>query len=722
MKRLLSFGLLLFLSCSVTQDVQRVSLVPLLPYANQEVVLAARGPVGAAEAQPFLGPGFEVNRALGTARALQNEVSVSFHCFRLEDLSLSLEVMAPTTEEIVVMLNNHRLGSLAATSDWTTGTLSVPSRHLERGPNKLTLQAADRCTLREFSLRPSRPFQPVVADGDSLVIPAGGFVELPLENSLDTVFRADLEPWPGTEDWELKITLASDEAPKLLETSYSTGQPVELALPPLGRPVTLKLEATKNSGVRVRRPVLSFGGMEAQPSQAPLYVPPSKHPNIILLVVDTLRADRLTLYGYAHPTAPSLERLAADAVTYSDVTAEAPWTKPSIATILTSLDTKKHGVAELFDVLPAECLTLAETLQANGYQTAAIIANPLLGKDFGYSQGFGHFEVLEHQSRAESVFDRANQWLASRDPQRPFLLYLHLFDPHVPYDPPSEYAATWLRRHGLQSSPGVESWTANGQDHWLAGYLALTLELERECQTGHATRSPGMVEQGSALYDGEIEYTDRQLGRWLETIKELGLYDDSMIVFTSDHGEEFGEHGHLGHLHSLYQQLLAVPLLIKFPTNVRAGECITESCHHLDILPTILEVAGLPTPAKAMGRSLTRQAAPVPHLSRVDAGSEATRLAKLSDEHKATVGHSRGYSLRSGNLKFIRFEASRVPVAPLALYDLSKDPGELNNLAPERPATLLWLNSLVARRLTGSSTITPKRENPGSLESLPYLR
>ncbi len=347
----------------------------------------------------------------------------------------------------------------------------------------------------------------------------------------------------------------------------------------------------------------------------------------------------------------------------------------------------------------------------------------MLSSDFGFPQGFDSYQVLEHQTRGEQVTELAEEWLASRDSKRPFFLYLHLFDPHVPYDPPSPYANRWLEEHGLTPGNRLNNWSDNAEEKWLAGYLELTLKLEQASRIGQELISLDALKEGSAMYDGEVAYSDAQFGRWLEHLKKEGLYQDSLIVFTSDHGEEFGEHGHLGHLHSLYQQLLAVPLVLKYPKGQRAGERVSQTCHHLDVFPTLLQAAGAPIPEKILGRALQSQPdGPRVHLSRVDAGSEALRFDLIPQELRSQVGHSRGYALRLGALKYVRFEASRVPIPALALYDLASDPQEKTNLLDQRPVTALWLDSLLQQRLAGESSKATKTLLPKDVQSLPYLR
>lgn len=365
-------------------------------------------------------------------------------------------------------------------------------------------------------------------------------------------------------------------------------------LPGKGRHLLRLALRSEGGAVRLARPrVVS--------EAPPLAAPPARQkveprPNVVIYLVDTLRADRLGCYGYPKPTSPHLDRFAEGATLFENAVAQAPWTRPSVASVLTGLNPLAHGVRTLEDRLPDAAGTLAERLRAAGYRTAAFSTNAHVGTDTGFAQGFDDFLFLPQEDSA-SVSRRIAAWL-DRLRQERFLLYVHTLDPHSPYTPPLD-----LRR---RFAPGARP-EAGSREHLRRIYAV------------RGKRRADRIAEVDPLYDAEIAANDRSFGALLSALKERRLFEDSLIVFVSDHGEALGERGAFGHAQSLYAEELDVPLVVKLPGQTR-GERVSRLSQHVDLLPTVLAATGLPPASGLPGRDLfgppgEREPAAFSHLS-----------------------------------------------------------------------------------------------------------
>jgi arylsulfatase A-like enzyme len=299
------------------------------------------------------------------------------------------------------------------------------------------------------------------------------------------------------------------------------------------------------------------------------------------MTLDTTRADHLGVYGYERPTSPNLDELAAHAEVYEKAYSTSSWTLPAHASLFTGRYPRSHGMRHdpagelvLADAIDApegirarglsdEALTLAEILQAAGYRTGAVVAGPWLHRSFGLSRGFVHYddEAVHSARRAAEVTDGALRWLEQGD--EPFFLFLNYFDPHAPYAPPPRYRKTFLPR-------GAE----------------VNLRSSR---------------QAPALYDAEILYMDEQVGRLLRALRERGLYDDTLVIVTADHGELLGDRGTWGHERYLWEPLVRVPLVVKRPGPRQPGRREQAPISIVDVLPLVLEAVGLEPPGGVQG-------------------------------------------------------------------------------------------------------------------------
>ncbi|MDH3255391.1 MAG: sulfatase, partial [Acidobacteriota bacterium] len=308
--------------------------------------------------------------------------------------------------------------------------------------------------------------------------------------------------------------------------------------------------------------------------------------NVILISIDTLRADHLASYGYEKATSPHLDRLRADAVQFEQAIAQAPSTLHSHASILSSLLPHHHRASWAAKTrLPEEVTSLPEILHSAGYQTAAFTGGGQMDRVFGLDQGFDVYRQPGSE-RFQGTVRSALEWLQEAK-QAPFFLFLHSYEPHHPYAPAPEYARLF--------------------EHDYSGPLpaAISVDLLRQINRDEVEIDADDLEHIIATYDAEIRSMDDGLGHLVEWLRQMELYDDTMIVFTSDHGEEFGEHGRIGwHSHSLYDELLRVPLVVKLPGAAHAGASVSDVVRSLDIAPTILATIGLPAPEDFAGTSL----------------------------------------------------------------------------------------------------------------------
>ena len=322
----------------------------------------------------------------------------------------------------------------------------------------------------------------------------------------------------------------------------------------------------------------SVGVACAQEGEADL----DRAPNVILVCLDTLRADHLGCYGYERrPTTPFLDSLAAESLQFVDTSATACWTKPSVPSILTGTLPMQHGVyrgsardeaGSFSDVLPQEAVPLAEVFGDSGYQTAAFVKNSQLRAGMGFEQGF---EIYRDQAGdAREIRWRATDWLDARDPQKPFFLYLHMLDAHWPYPVPDAYALLFTE---MEIAQRIRS------GDWRA--------LRAAVNNGKKEMSAEDLEALIALYDGAIRYMDDQLALLWQKLEREGTADNTILCVLADHGEEFLEHGRLGHGHGLYENLLAVPWILHRPG--RKPRRIETPVSLLDVFPTLLASAGI---------------------------------------------------------------------------------------------------------------------------------
>jgi arylsulfatase A-like enzyme len=394
------------------------------------------------------------------------------------------------------------------------------------------------------------------------------------------------------------------------------------------------------------------------------------NPLVIVYLVDTLRADHTTPYGYPRETTPQLKAFARDAVLFEEAMAHASWTKPSVASLMTSRLPSRHRAVQLRDPLDSGQVTLAEMLDAKGFATGAVIANSVIyAADANFQQGFEVFLGLHGEEGRRSkvvdtrlVVDQALEFVDSRR-GLPTFLYVHTMDPHVPYAPPPPFD-TMFEPRASPGHPGLDP----------RSDFKEPLDRERLI----------------AQYDGDIAYGDQQFGRFIDELKKRGVYDDALIFFVADHGEEFQDHGEWLHGKSVFDELIHVPLIVKFSGKRGAGSRVRQMVALSDVLPTVLEALDLkvPDPPAIVGRPLQGVAfgnAPEPPV-----------VSEISHRGFVSTG------IRTGVAKYVRRFA---PQADELFFDLAGDPKETRNLIDQKPEALRRLRSAVEATMQ----VTPYR-------------
>ena len=356
---------------------------------------------------------------------------------------------------------------------------------------------------------------------------------------------------------------------------------------------------------------------------------PDKIDTIILISIDTIRADHVSCYGYKRRTTPNIDQLAKDSLFFQDAFSTIPITLPAHSSMLTGLIPPTHGVHDNFEMrLPEEMLTLPEIMKDNGYSTYGIISSVVLVSKFGIDQGFDVFDdafagqaeiTTKSERKGEETTQNAIEWLTANSDKKKFM-FIHYYDPHTAYAPPEPFS-----------------------------------------------------KQFAHPYDGEIAFTDHCIGRVIDKLKSLKLYNDALIVIVGDHGEMLGEHHEHSHTFFVYQNAIRVPMMFKLPNNAYAIK-VTEPSSIIDIPPTVLALAGIDIPEKMQGINLLSLAQNI--IAKPASGSESTidKRALFSESLTPTKYNANSLlSVISGDWHYIQTTKPEI-------YNRIKDPAETNNL------------------------------------------
>lgn len=601
-------------------------------------------------------------------------------------LTLRVRVKPIGSRNLTIYFNNQALSSVTLDSaEFKDYDIAVPAQHVVLGENHLLWRlggtqmhqgqavsiAVDSVSVfegtppaRYAGLSYAGLVQKVKSDGDArraIVLRTPARLSWHTEVLKDAKFGfrfANLSPkTPG----RIKVTVSTDEAGAktvyegLAKDSWDT-QLVSLAKW-AGQTVKLDVHAqADHAGVRL---ALAEPGLYRTKVEAPETIKPAK--NIVLLVIDTMRADKLKPYNAStRVRTPVLDQISREGVVFAQAQSPENWTKPSVASILTSLYPESHRTKDMEAKLPQAATLLSELCKQNGMTTGSFIANGHVSDRFGFKQGWDFYTNYIRESKnsdAERVFGEAAAWIEKNKDKR-FFTFIQTIDPHVPYDPPGEF----LKLYDGQpyTGPINPRRTAQVQVDASQGKLAL------------AARDKQYLE---ALYDGEVSYHDHHLGMFIERLKAMGVYDNTVFVITADHGEEFGDHGKYGHGHTVYQELLHVPLSFRLPKVVPAARTVGYTVSTVDVTPTILQLAGIKIPQTMEGHSLWE------YMHGVVPDRPSAAFSDFLDNRRV---------VRAGRWKFIQ----RGGKGDGTLFDLQRDPDELRELNPARSA-IAWRYSRI---------------------------
>ncbi len=340
-----------------------------------------------------------------------------------------------------------------------------------------------------------------------------------------------------------------------------------------------------------------------------IVAPNSKRPNVLFLVIDTLRLDHVGCYGYGRDTTPHLDALAQDAVRFTHFTPQSSWTKPSVASFLTGLYPEVHGARDTGDVMRGDLPSLAACLAAGGYATHGVVANDYLLPHWGFGRDFENYEWIHSARRDNVLMDRVVD-LAGFEAGRPWFLYVHAMGPHSPYWPREEaYFSKFQPEEKRRGPEEIREAISSCRYSPLVHQTRKVLGIPKPAEGAELPPMSSFFPEKELprlcvdLYDGEIAFTDLQVGRLVEYLKESGQYDDTLLIVTSDHGEEFWDHGSVYHGQTLYEEQLRVPFLMKLPKGRDAGEVYEGVVNGIDLAPTLLELLKLPPEPRFHGRS-----------------------------------------------------------------------------------------------------------------------
>jgi len=420
-----------------------------------------------------------------------------------------------------------------------------------------------------------------------------------------------------------------------------------------------------------------------------------KAPNIILISIDTLCASHLGCYGYNRPTTPTLDKFASEGMLFEDVSTPSPWTLPAHASLLTGLYPNRNGLKSHYNSLPADVVTWAEVLREHGYLTAAIINSHNLSKRYGLDRGFDDFTyVKETLKLAEptKVEDKAHEWLSKHN-SKPFFLFLHYYDVHSDYHSLPQYEEQFVRPY-----QGIAD-----------GSTAQLLRFRKDLFPLDDDDAKHLID----LYDAGIRQMDDGMARLFALLEKKDMLDNTLIIVTSDHGEEFLEHGGVLHGRTQFQEVIHVPLLIRGP-GIPHSKRLRHITSLVDVMPTMLSLLGISPPATLDGINLCplwqKSNAQLPQRYIF---AEADHNNKINDAKRA-VRHLQ-YKLHYDRLS-----------KETQLYDLSDDPGEKVDVAHKHTqlvdSMLSSLKDFMNTRKTGRKLDSLSPEEIKSLKSLGYLQ
>jgi len=629
--------------------------------------------------------------------ARRSTIDVRYRSSEAEELTLLCGVPDAGTGgvRVSVLLNGRRLGIVRFSREMEVARFPLNARRVRPGVNRIEIKkpAGDPATGTNalvcsfFGIgrlgaapRPALSWDPLPSDGGALVIEPGQTFEVFLRHPAGA--RFSLELCRGS------LKLVAEHSPHdVFVQDLETGPLREIAVPG-NRSGFARLELVAGSrGARICRLQLMADDTPGTSRATRLRGPERRPRNLLLIIVDTLRADRLGVYGDSRGLTPSIDALAAQGLLFENVVAQSAWTSPATASILTGTNPTTHGIRRLGDTIAPSVPSLAKILAGAGFSTAAITTNINVRPELGFDRGFASYRYLPESdarkgfyAQAEEVQAEASAWL-DRDPGQPFFLYLHLSEPHAPYAPAAEARARFA-----QGTPSAATAAAADPLDHLSNLTGTSMGASRVEDLAWV----------SSLYDAEVATVDAMLGQLRKDLEARGLWETTLVVLTSDHGEAFGEHGFAGHGYSVFSEEVQVPLIFGWGGEEHEAQRAAGLARQIDVLPTILDLLGVSASAGIEGVSLM-QASP----------REAFTETRL---------HRPGTSgLILDDLKVVRSQG-RGSGSRLAVYDLGENPAESKDVIGEHAAFAGWAEQELRRR-DFLAPITRKVRADPSIES-----
>ncbi len=599
---------------------------------------------------------------------------------------LRMRARAVSDGRLTVYVDGQTVGLATLPTDGSYGLvdLTIPEERLHLGENLVQLRVPSTGALQ----RPASEGGPIPSAGILVdwirVEPASGASDAsvpapPAPEALASVGtdHASLSIGDG---WTLGYTMEVPAQAHLRGSAEGEGHVEVLALRDGEPPLTLgritaggfDLDLARLAGSVARIDLRASGAMRlVDPAIATLGRAPTRArpriQNVLVYLTDTLRADKLHPYRPdSRVRTPALDAWARDAAILLGGHSQENWTKPSVATLLSGLFPWEHHASSEDAVVPADVQLLGERL-GRDYYSGAFIANGFCSDRFGFRQGWDTFRNYIREGRrtqAEFIAADVLAWLDARPTDRPFFLYVHTVDPHVPYLPPANLLALY------DPNPYDGPVDFNRDRETLERIKAGSLRVNARDR-----------EHLEALYDGEITYHDTHFGSIMEALERRGLADETLVVFTADHGEEFFDHGSVGHGHSVYEELIRVPLIVHVPGVTDGGLRLEDSVGLVDVLPTIFDALGREIPSDLSGESF------LPLL-----------LGEAPDAPRVTVtGFMEGWrAVNVGRLKLIQRTERRV-----ILHDTREDPSEQTDVSASRPIAVRYARGVLGLALAG---------------------
>jgi arylsulfatase A-like enzyme len=592
------------------------------------------------------------------------------------------------SQVVIVRVNGRRVGTMQIERELREQRMLIPARFQQRGENEIALgmrmgRGINRLPVAYDTLRivsPESEAGPVPeVIQQKLVLPASAtieyFLRVPPQQPLLRFAVAGQAP-----QLQVTATTDTDAEATIFTTDGAARAAIDLAHY-AGQIVRLRFISGRDGVRELQQPEVV--GSRAAPGPRPMSS--SRPLNVVLFLVDTLRADHLGCYGYPRATSPRIDAFARESIQFMRTVAQASWTRPATASVLTGLYPQAHGVMTLRDRLPSTVPTMAELLHARGYRTAGFVTNVNVAPAWGFQRGFDLYRYFPEDStrpRVHAGIDEIEpqvfEWLEQNHGQ-PFFIYIHVTDPHAPYAPPSPFAEQ-LADPTLQAT--AEDVTARLQ------------ALKRHPNEA----SPDDVRALQARYDGEVALIDTYFGRLLDELARRAVDDDTVVVFTADHGEEFFDHGGFEHGRTLYTELLSIPLLLHMPQHGYAGIRSSVLARQVDVLPTVLELLDIARPPTLQGRSL------LPVLQVSDDGEEALTQTSLASRDLE--------GLVTGPWKIV--QASHRAANEAEIYNTADDPQERNDQGTAFPVLLGYAR----QRLAASAGHAPRQTRQDAAESV----